>query len=221
MTALLFSLVPVSSYAEIDTELNIMGRESGSDTKSQGCDVARKIASGKLSEGALSAEESLALSQIKRDHYKDYVKCVQTGEWELEYYGKPGSTAHPSPLSYTPPNQNSYAPYSGKVMQLADASTLVLTNAQRVRLIGIQVPEAKRAEARQFLNSKILNQEVRMEYDREEKDPSGRYLAYVYTSSRELINRSMIDQGIAVADPGVSSLRYGSRLVPRKRKTEV
>lgn len=69
------------------------------------------------------------------------------------------------------------------VTKVIDSNTLELSNGETLRLIGVGVPEAdtKEAEvAKDFVKSLIEGKEVRLEFDVQERDKSGRLLVYVY-----------------------------------------
>jgi len=81
------------------------------------------------------------------------------------------------------------------VERVIDGNTLMLTNGEEVRLIGIDTPKmkankglplespeelAKGQEATKFTKELIEGNEVRLEFDVQERDKYGRLLAYVF-----------------------------------------
>lgn len=88
------------------------------------------------------------------------------------------------------------------VIDIVDGETLKLSNGEKIRLIGIDVPASSRGvklrddikntgkdastliatgkKAAKFLRELIKNQKVVLEYDAEAKERSGRRWAYVY-----------------------------------------
>jgi len=69
------------------------------------------------------------------------------------------------------------------VEEVIDAATLKLTNGEMVRLIGIKTPDDDKMgqEATEFVKSLLKErQEVRLEFDVQERDKYGRLLAYVF-----------------------------------------
>ena len=103
-----------------------------------------------------------------------------------------------SPLSAPSVTKNSYY----QVRKVIDGDTIVLTNGEHIRLIGIDAPEShlnQRAKvmssrshrdiqsilamgrvSKNFLTQLIEGKEVFLEYDVQKKDRYGRTLAYVY-----------------------------------------
>src|SRR4030042_6833798 len=76
-----------------------------------------------------------------------------------------------------------------RVKRVIDGDTLLLTNGERVRLIGVDTPETKHPkkpverfgkEAYLFTKEMVEGKEVRLEFDQQRKDRYGRLLAYVY-----------------------------------------
>ena len=89
-----------------------------------------------------------------------------------------------------------------RVRQVIDGDTIILDNAEHVRLIGLDAPESRQDEklfreakrnredidsiikkgkkASQFVRELVQGKEVRLEYDIEKRDKYGRQLAYVY-----------------------------------------
>ncbi|MBD3253049.1 hypothetical protein GF386_04920 [Candidatus Pacearchaeota archaeon] len=93
------------------------------------------------------------------------------------------------------------------VVEVIDGDTFVLGNMDRIRLICIDAPEKNQKgfqESKIFLETLILNKQVRLEKDISEKDRYGRLLRYVYvnTSNGEIfINKYMFEQGYAELTP--------------------
>jgi micrococcal nuclease len=91
------------------------------------------------------------------------------------------------------------------VERITDGDTIVVTGAERVRLIGIDTPEVNQdacyaAEATGFISSLIPpGMPVRLVYDVELYDRFDRTLAYVYRLDDGLfVNAEMMSQGYAV-----------------------
>ena len=75
----------------------------------------------------------------------------------------------------------------------------VESNGTSIRLLGINTPERGERyylEAKEFLESLVLNETVRLEYGKEREDRYGRTLAYLYVG-RENINLKLVEEGYA------------------------
>ena len=91
------------------------------------------------------------------------------------------------------------------VTRVVDGDTLLLSNGERVRLIGVDTPETVHPtkpvqyfgkEASAFTKKEIEGQTIRLEYDQQRQDKYGRTLAYVYRSSDDFfLNAEIIKQG--------------------------
>lgn len=69
------------------------------------------------------------------------------------------------------------------VKRVINGNTLELSDGEKVRLIGIDVPEVdtkETAQTKDFIKSLVEGKEVKLEFDVQERDKSGRLLAYVY-----------------------------------------
>lgn len=105
------------------------------------------------------------------------------------------------------------------VRKVIDGDTIELENRQRVRLIGIDTPEAyysaklerdKRRtkkdygtiiamgrRASLFTQNLVEGKRVRLEFDVEKKDKYGRLLAYVYLPDGRMLNAEILREGYA------------------------
>ena len=89
------------------------------------------------------------------------------------------------------------------VTRVIDGDTFVLATEERVRLICVDTPEIKEKgyeEATIFLESLILNKEVRLEIDISDKDRYNRLLRYVYVNDSGLegeifVNKEIVQEG--------------------------
>ena len=95
-----------------------------------------------------------------------------------------------------------------KVKRVIDGDTLLLTNGERVRLIGVDTPETKHPqkpvqkfgkEAYLFTKRMVEGKEVRLDYDWQKKDKYGRILAYIYLTDGTFLNAEIIRQGYGFA----------------------
>jgi len=111
-----------------------------------------------------------------------------------------------------------------KVKRVIDGDTLLLTNGERVRLIGVDTPETKHPqkpvqyfgkEAYLFTKRMVEGKEVRLEYDWQRKDRYGRLLAYVYLMDGTFLNAEIIKQGY-----GFAYIKYPFRYMEEFRQYE-
>ena len=94
------------------------------------------------------------------------------------------------------------------VKRVIDGDTLLLSNRERVRLIGVDTPETKHPqkpverfgkEAYLFTKRMVEDKEVRLEFDWQRRDKYGRLLAYVYLTDGAFLNAEIIKQGYGFA----------------------
>ena len=106
-----------------------------------------------------------------------------------------------------------------RVTRVIDGDTVELENRERVRLIGIDTPEARyntklERDARrtkkdyrtiiemgkaatEFTKRLVDRQKVRIEFDVEKRDRYGRLLAYVYLPDGRMLNAELVKEGYA------------------------
>ncbi len=101
-----------------------------------------------------------------------------------------------------------YSQDVARVKRVIDGDTILLTNGEQVRLIGVDTPETKHPqkpverfgkEAYLFTKRMVEGKEVRLEYDWQRKDRYGRLLAYVYLMDGTFLNAEIIKQGFGFA----------------------
>lgn len=89
-----------------------------------------------------------------------------------------------------------------------DGDTIVLENGERVRMLGVDTPELHHPvkpvqyfarEARAFVQSRVANRRVWLEYDQPRRDRYGRTLAYVFLADGTLLNLELIERGYGFA----------------------
>jgi endonuclease YncB( thermonuclease family) len=118
-------------------------------------------------------------------------------------------------LVFTPETATSPdARQSGTVRQVIDGDTFDLTDGRRIRMLGIDAPEAgfhggvaepHSAESTAWLRDRIEGRRVQLRIGDEEFDRYGRTLAWIYDSQGMLINQQMLSEGQArlLADFGL------------------
>jgi micrococcal nuclease len=85
------------------------------------------------------------------------------------------------------------------VARVIDGDTIVLKDGRVIRYIGIDAPEKKECfweEAKKLNEQLVSNKPVRLEFDTNQMDRFGRYLAYVYLDDL-LVNRYLLEKGAA------------------------
>ncbi len=113
-----------------------------------------------------------------------------------------------------------------RVKWIVDGDTIVLTDGQKVRYIGINAPELARddhiaepygEEAKRF-NARLLQQKkVRLEFDIEPNDRYQRRLAYVFLKDGTFVNAEMLSQGYAYLLYIRPNVKYHSTLLAAQR----
>jgi len=86
-----------------------------------------------------------------------------------------------------------------RVKRVFDGDTVLLEDGRTVRYLGINTPEFQEPfylKAKQFNESLVLGQDIRLEFDRERTDGRDRALAYVY-AGHEMVNARLIQEGLA------------------------
>ncbi|MCL5071345.1 MAG: thermonuclease family protein [Actinobacteria bacterium] len=107
-----------------------------------------------------------------------------------------------------------------KVIEVIDGDTFVLSNNEHVRLIGINTPESERyfyEEAKEVLEFLVLNKNVRLEKDVEDKDAYGRLLRYVYLENL-FVNLEMIKRGFANVFTFPPNIKYTDKFIEAERE---
>lgn len=97
-----------------------------------------------------------------------------------------------------------------KVVYVTDGDTFKVqigSEEVTVRLIGIDTPESKHPEqtkntdeglvSTEFTKDMLLYNDVYLEYDQSKTDTYGRVLAYAYLEDGEMVNKILVEEGIA------------------------
>jgi micrococcal nuclease len=104
-------------------------------------------------------------------------------------------------------NQN-YGEPVYRVKRVIDGDTILLSNEETVRLIGVDTTETKRPykpveyfgeEAYCFTKKKAEGEKVKLEFDWQERDRYRRLLAYVYLIDGTFLNAEIKKQGYGFA----------------------
>ena len=107
-----------------------------------------------------------------------------------------------------------------KVIEVIDGDTIVLSNNEHVRLIGINTPESERyfyGEAKEVLELLVLNKSVRLEKDVDDRDTYGRLLRYVYIGNL-FVNLEMVKRGFANVFTFPPNVKYTNKFIEAERE---
>ncbi len=107
---------------------------------------------------------------------------------------------------------------AGKVLRVYDGDTIKVEDVGKVRLLGIDTPEFENStrdnyylrqginrgrlrqvadEALQYMIRTVKNRHVTLQTGQPSRDRHGRLLAYVYLPEGQLLNRLLIEKGLA------------------------
>lgn len=104
-----------------------------------------------------------------------------------------------------------------QVEKVFDGDTILLSDGQKVRFLGINTPEvagrSKSAEiggeqAKAWLKDKLEHRKVFLQGDVEKQDKYQRTLAYVFTEDKEHINVELVKRGLATVNIYPPNLKY-------------
>lgn len=110
---------------------------------------------------------------------------------------------------------------------VCDGDTIILSNQEHVRYIGINAPEIAHDmkpaeyfghEARECNKKLVLGKRIRLEFDRERQDRHGRTLAYVYLEDGTFVNAELVRAGCAHALYAPQNVKYYESLLTLQRK---
>ncbi|PPD32252.1 MAG: nuclease [Methylomonas sp.] len=115
------------------------------------------------------------------------------------------------------------------VEKVFDGDTLLLSDGQKVRLLGINTPEvagryknaeAGGAQAKDWLHQQLAGRKVRLEGDVEKQDKYQRSLAYVFTEDKRHMNLELVKQGLAAVNIYPPNLKYVAVLLDAQQAAE-
>lgn len=110
-----------------------------------------------------------------------------------------------------------YAEPVESIVKVIDGDTVILSNGDKVRLLGINAPEVGYngsvsdeggVKAKTFLKNLILNKRVQIERDVELEDRYGRRLAHLFLENGLHINLEILRQGYATVAIHPPNLKY-------------
>ena len=117
-----------------------------------------------------------------------------------------------------------------QVKTVHDGDTILLTNGNKVRFLGINTPEVegrnKSAQiggelAKEWLLKALKNKKIRLEKDVEKKDKYGRLLAHIFTEDKLHINLELVKKGLASVNIYPPSLKYTDELLEAEQQAEL
>jgi endonuclease YncB( thermonuclease family) len=104
------------------------------------------------------------------------------------------------------------------VSKVIDGDTVIIAG-ESVRLLGMDTDERGKpcfTEAKNRMEELVLNEEVRLETDVEDKDQYERYLRYIILNGKN-INLQMVEEGLAVAR-FVKGEKYKNEIVEAEKR---
>lgn len=116
-----------------------------------------------------------------------------------------------------------------QIAKVYDGDTVVLKNGQRVRLLGINAPEIESRyrtsepggiQAKLWLQEKLQNKSVHLQYDQEKYDRYKRQLAHLFLPDGKHVNAALLENGLAVLNIMPPNLRYSDKLINAQQRAE-
>ncbi|MEE9496724.1 MAG: thermonuclease family protein [Desulfobacterales bacterium] len=113
-----------------------------------------------------------------------------------------------------------------RVNWVIDGDTVVLSNGQKVRYIGINAPELAHDghkaepygdEAKRFNASLVDRKKVRLEFDKERNDRYERLLAYVFLKDGTFVNAEILSIGYAYLLVHRPNIKHNSVMLRSQR----
>lgn len=114
-----------------------------------------------------------------------------------------------------------------RVEYVADGDSILLSNGEEVRYLGIDTPELAGRdrpaeyladEARKYNEKLVLNRAVRLEYDVEKRDRHGRLLAYLFLEDGTFVNAELLRSGYAYLLAQPPNLKYSKKFLELQRE---
>jgi len=139
-----------------------------------------------------------------------YSDTPQAGSRQIPITGQPGRQLQP-------------------VAHVYDGDTIILENGKRIRLLGVNTPEIESrlrseepggAAAKQWLQKKLQDKPVYLEFDQVKRDKYSRLLAHVFLSNGEHVNLSLLQNGLAAVSIIPPNGRYSDKLIQAQQQAE-
>lgn len=115
------------------------------------------------------------------------------------------------------------------VTKVYDGDTVLLSNGEKIRLLGINAPEVEGRrkagqpggeEAKQWLKKLLDKKKVRKEQDIDKKDKYHRVLAHLFTKDDTHINLELVQHGLASVNIHPPNLKYADKLFKAEQSAE-
>jgi endonuclease YncB( thermonuclease family) len=116
-----------------------------------------------------------------------------------------------------------------RISKVYDGDTIILENGKRVRLLGINAPEIESRyrtsepggiAAKSWLQEKLQNKKVHLQYDQEKHDRYKRLLAHIFLPDGKHLNEALLENGLAVLNIIPPNLRHSAKLVSAQQRAE-
>ncbi len=116
--------------------------------------------------------------------------------------------------------------YEATVVRVIDGDTILLSNGEKVRYIGINTPEIHHPtrgkesygeEAKEANRRLVEGKTVRLEFDVQQRDKYGRLLAYVHLDG-QMVNRTLVREGYAEVATYPPNVRHQVEFVKLQRE---
>ena len=141
----------------------------------------------------------------------------------ITYSDSPVAGAQPVTITAKPKRQ------LHQVARVYDGDTIILKNKKHVRLLGVNTPEIEsrhRTEepggiaAKKWLQNKLQNKSVYLEFDQVKHDKYNRLLAHVFLSNGEHVNLALLQKGLAAISIIPPNGRYSDKLIQAQQHAE-
>ena len=122
--------------------------------------------------------------------------------------------------TFTEINETQNKTETGFVTRVIDGDTVV-ADGEHIRLLGIDADERGDPcykEAKEKLEEYILNKEVILESDNENKDQYGRLLRYIFLDG-ENINLKLVEEGFAIARFYPENTKYKDEIINAEKES--
>lgn len=116
-----------------------------------------------------------------------------------------------------------------QISKVYDGDTIVLKNGKRVRLLGINAPEVESryrtsepggTAAKNWLQEKLQNKRVHLQFDQEKYDRYKRLLAHLFLPGDMHLNEALLENGLAALNIVPPNLQHSGKLISAQQRAE-